>query len=40
MRAELPEAEAEIPALNANVELVRGDQLARGALVPQSVTVL
>jgi hypothetical protein len=39
MRAELPEAEAEIPALNANVELVRGDQLARGALVPQSVTV-
>jgi hypothetical protein len=39
MRAELPEADAEIPALSANVELVRGDQLARGVLVPESVTV-
>jgi hypothetical protein len=43
VRAGLPEAAAEVPALNANVdanvELIRGDTLAHGVLVPQSVTV-
>ncbi len=39
MRANLPEAAAEIPALDANAELVRGDALARETVVPDSVTV-
>jgi hypothetical protein len=39
LRASLPEASAEIPALDANAELIRGDTLAHGVLVPQSVTI-
>jgi hypothetical protein len=39
LRASLPEAAAEIPALDANVELIRGDGLVHGALVPQSITI-
>lgn len=39
LRADLPEASAEIPALDANVELIRGDSLVHGTLVPQSVTI-
>src|SRR5580698_6650589 len=39
LRASLPEASAEIPALDANAELIRGDTLAHGVLVPQSLNV-
>jgi hypothetical protein len=39
MRANLPEAAAEIPALDAHAELIRGDELARETVVPESVTV-
>lgn len=43
LRASLPEASAEIPALradvDANVALIRGDSLAHGVLVPQSLTI-
>jgi hypothetical protein len=39
VRANLPEAAAEVPALNGNLELIRGDAVAHGELVPESVTV-
>jgi hypothetical protein len=39
VHANLPEAAAEVPALDAKAELIRGDALASGALVPQSVNV-
>jgi hypothetical protein len=39
VQANLPEAAAEVPALDPHAELVRGDALERGALVPQSVNV-
>ncbi|HTW60995.1 MAG TPA: hypothetical protein VMD55_04255 [Terracidiphilus sp.] len=39
VRTSLPEAAAEVPSLDAHVELIRGDTLAHGTVVPQSVTV-
>jgi hypothetical protein len=39
MRANLPEAAAEVSALDANAQLIRGDGLDPETLVPQSVTV-
>jgi hypothetical protein len=39
MRATLPASAEEVPALDAQVELIRGDGLAHGAVVPQSVNV-
>ncbi len=39
VRASLQEAAAEVPALDTRVELIRGDALDWGAVVPRSVTV-
>ncbi len=39
MRANLPELAEEIPAIDANPALVRGDTLAHGDTLPQGITV-